>query len=170
MSADEFRRALPYVSDWIAKTLSDHARDVRSVATFGFARLPSYYSEHLLAGAKVAVVARCPVPPLSAMGLRQFAEFERMNPDGITYLDTYFVVSQHADLESLHFHELVHVVQWTILGAERFLTRYADGLEQYGYRQSPLELMAYAHEERFKSDSQPYSVEAEILEALRKLS
>ena len=45
--------------------------------------------------------------------------------------------------EGLYFHELMHVVQWRMLGPERFLAAYADGLEKFGYRNSPLEAMAY---------------------------
>jgi len=44
------------------------------------------------------------MPPLSAMGLNQFSDFELMDANGITYLDTYFVRADHAHIESLHFH------------------------------------------------------------------
>jgi len=70
----------------------------------------------------------------------------------------------------LHFHELVHVVQWRLLCAERFLALYADGLEKHGYRDSPLEVMAYDHEARFNSKESPYSVEAEVRQQLGKFS
>jgi hypothetical protein len=43
----------------------------------------------------------------------------------------------------LHLHELIHVVQWKMLGAERFVAAYTDGLEHCGYRDSPLEAMTY---------------------------
>ena len=62
----------------------------------------------------------------------------------------------------MHFHELVHVIQWQLLGSECFLALYADGLEKHGYRNSPLEVMAYDHEARFNSNALPYSVEAEV--------
>ena len=103
---------------------------------------------------------RVPVPPLSAMGLARFGQFEQMDMAGITYLDTYFVRADHASDESLHFHELVHVIQWRLLGPERFLAFYADGLERFGYRKSPLEAMAYSFQDRFEREAQPFSVEA----------
>ncbi len=62
--------------------------------------------------------------------------------------------------ESLHFHERVHVIQWRLLGPEKFLALYADGLESYGYRKSWLEMMAYKLEHRFQREAQPFSVEA----------
>jgi hypothetical protein len=82
-------------------------------------------------------------------------------------LDTYFVLWHEAERESLHFHELVHVVQWQVLGPERFLALYADGLEKQGYRSSPLEAMAYDHEARFNSGTTPFSVEAEVRQQLQ---
>ena len=45
------------------------------------------------------------------MGLARFANFERGNFDGITYLDTFFLKPAQANNETVYFHELVHVVQ-----------------------------------------------------------
>ena len=69
-------------------------------------------------------------------------------------------MTDHARDESLHFHELVHVIQWRLLGPEKFLAFYADGLERFGYRNSPLEVMAYNLQDRFDREAQPFSVEA----------
>jgi hypothetical protein len=96
------------------------------------------------------------------MGLSRFGDFELMEASGITYLDTYFLRADHAGDESLHFHELVPVVQWRLLGPERFLWLYADGLERCGYRNSPLEVMAYDLQSRFDAGCQPFDVEAEV--------
>ena len=52
------------------------------------------------------------------MGLSRFKGFERGIYDDITYLDTYFLTKTAADNENLHFHEMVHIVQWRLLGAE----------------------------------------------------
>jgi hypothetical protein len=62
--------------------------------------------------------------------------------DGITFRDTYFL-RQGCASEAVHFHELVHVVQWSRLGVDNFPLAYGVGLLQYGYEQSPLEQMAY---------------------------
>jgi hypothetical protein len=140
------------------------------VTSLDFNRLPRYYDEKTLASAKVVVVPRVPVPPLSAMGIDRFSEFERMDAGGITYLNTYFVRSDQAHSESLHFHELVHVIQWRLLGPEKFLALYADGLERFGYRNSPLEVMAYNLQDRFDRQAQPFSVEAECQSSIQKLT
>ena len=90
---------------------------------------------------EIEVVDRVPMPPLSSIGLSRFKEFERGDYDGITYLDTYFLKRSAANDEMLHFHEMMHIVQWRLLGAEFFLAMYAGGLETFGYRNSPLEKM-----------------------------
>ena len=166
ITPEVFQRVFPLLREWMKQTLAASAASAKTVASFNFSRLPRYYSQELLRRAKVVLVDKVPVPPLSALGLHQFADFEKMSASGITYLDTYFVRRQEAKWESLHFHELVHVVQWSVLGAERFLALYADGLEKHGYRHSPLEVMAYAHQARFDTDLQPYDVEREVRQQL----
>jgi hypothetical protein len=122
-----------------------------------------------LASSKVVAVQKIPVPPLSAMGLVRFADFERMEMAGITYLDTFFIRADQTWDESLHFHELAHVVQWRILGPERFLWLYADGLERFGYRNNPLEMIAYDLQDRFDNGSKPFHVEAEVRRRLQAM-
>lgn len=166
MTPEQFQKIYPYLTGWIDTTLRNHTQWARSVSSAGFQRLPLYYSPELLARAKFVPVAKVPVPPLTAMGLPQFADFEHMDASGITYLDTYFVRQDHAQMERLHFHELIHVVQWLTLGPERFLLAYADGLERFGYRLSPLEAMAYDAEEAFTRGGAPFDAEKLVRQQL----
>jgi len=103
-------------------TLATHAESATSVASYNFERLNKYYPSSLLEKAKVVVVPTVPRLPVAALGLREgFEEFEEMNAAGMTFKDTYFLNHEQASLESLHFHELVHVVQWDILGVDSFI-------------------------------------------------
>jgi hypothetical protein len=129
-------------------------------------RLPRYFSQDLLASAKYVAVERVPTPPLSALGLRRFAGFEEGDYDGITYLDTFFLKRKHAADEGLYFHELIHIVQWRVLGPERFLAAYADGLERFGYRNSPLEAMAYDAQAAFAGSTQAFNAEKLVAKKL----
>jgi hypothetical protein len=72
------------------------------------------------------------------MGLTRFADFVRGDSDGITYIDTIFLKPTQSENENVYFHELIHIIQWRLLGPDRFLLAYAKGLECFGYRQSPL--------------------------------
>jgi hypothetical protein len=170
MTPEEFAAVYPLVLRWIRQTLADHAQSAKPVASRGFKRLPLYFSQQLLDTTKVVPVLRVPVPPLSSMGLQRFRDFEHGNFHGITYIDTIFLKRTRATDEELHFHELIHVVQWRLLGPERFLKQYADGLERFGYRDSPLEEMAYAVEAEFARSKQAFNAEALVLRELRQLS
>ena len=162
MIESEFRAIYPSVLCWVQDTLRQYAATARLISSFGFQRLPDFYDAETLAKVRAVTVDKVPVPPLSAMGFDRFTDFERMEAAGISYLDTYFLRVDQAWDESLHFHELVHVVQWRILGPERFLWLYADGLERYGYRDSPLEVMAYELQARFDAGGASFDVEAEV--------
>jgi hypothetical protein len=87
----------------------------------------------------VDVIPKPDFPELRAIGLGDFID---MPVDGITYKNTYFVLPQFAQNLRLHFHELVHVAQWSHLGAETFITNYINEIQTYGYDYAPLETMA----------------------------
>jgi hypothetical protein len=131
-------------------------------------RLPHYFSEKLLVDAKCVLVDRVPTPPLSALGLKRYAVFEQGDYDGITYLDTFFLKKRNVADEGLYFHELIHVVQWRVLGPERFLAAYADGLEQFGYRDSPLEAMAYDAQTVFSQSKRVFNAEQLVVDRLNE--
>jgi hypothetical protein len=144
------------------KTAPDYARQL-------FARLPLYFDRALLETAKFIPIDRVPTPPLSAMGLGRFAAFEQGDFHGITYLDRYFIKRTVLTEEALHFHELIHVIQWRLLGPEHFLVAYANGLDEFGYENSPLEKMAYDAEASFRRSSPVFNAERFVAEQLRLL-
>ena len=140
---------LPLIRKWIDDVLDGHKDRATPIIKLGLRRLEQVFPSELLKRTKVVVVLdKIPFPPLSRMGLAQLSKIEKMPMAGITYKDTFFVRHAHQS-DRLHFHELVHVVQWEKLGVDNFLLAYAVGLMQYGYRGNPLEEMAYELEERF---------------------
>ncbi len=158
---------LPAIKAWVEGTVAAHRAAARPVASFGFPRLGSYYSDRLLNAAFAVAVPRVPMPPLTELGIPGFEAFEQLDAAGITYLDTYFIQASRLQKESLHFHELVHVVQWQHLGAERFLTAYGLGyLLGGGYLGNPLEVMAYNLQSRFERQAAAFDAETEIRRSL----
>ena len=166
MAPEEFAKFYPPLLGWIRATLSASTGAAETVASRGFSRLPLYFTEETLTSTKVVLVDPLPMPPLSSMGLAHFADFERGNFEGITYIDTFFLKPTQSKNENMHFHELVHVIQWRLLGPDRFLFSYANGLERFGYRQSPLEAMAYDAEAAFASSTAIFNVERMVAEKL----
>ena len=166
LSPEEFQTAYPKLLAWIQKTLEFYETNAKAVASMHFVRLPLYFDPSLLETAKFIAIDRLPMPPLSAMGLSRFAEGDF---NGITYLDRYFIKQAVETQEAVHFHELIHVIQWRLLGSEGFLRAYANGLEEFGYKNSPLEKMAYDAEASFKRSFAIFDAEKFVSERLDTL-
>ena len=149
--------------------MAAYEKDAQPIASMHFARLPLYFDYDLLETVKFIPIDKVPMPPLSAMGLDRFAAFEQGNFSGVTYLDRYFIKGTVVTEEALHFHELIHAIQWRLLGPERFLRAYADGLDEFGYKNSPLEKMAYDAEATFKQSSEIFDAEKFVAKRLGSL-
>ena len=88
---------------------------------------------------------------------------------GITFQDTILISHSHpVDRDSwphLLFHELVHVVQYALLGVGEFVRQYVLGWVSNGfsYEAIPLERHAYALDQRFASNpSEHFQVRLEV--------
>ena len=145
----KFYSALPIIRNWIDELLDTTKEKATPVSSLNFPKIQQIFPHSFLENAKVVIVpSNPPSPPLTSIGLYELADFESMPVDGITYKDTFFV-RQGCQTESLHFHELIHIVQWNRLGVDNFLLAYGIGLMQFTYRNSPLEQMAYSLQEKF---------------------
>jgi len=161
-----------FVKSWIERKVAAHAKDARPVAEVikacGFRRLPEYFDAALLDRVRCVTVDRIPLPPLASPGLKFLGVIKTARKfSGITYGNTYFVDRKREQSESMHFHELIHAVQWDCLGFEKFLLAYGKGLVRNGYARNPFEIMAYTHQCRFETDPVPYPVEAAVREELQ---
>jgi hypothetical protein len=141
--------------EWIADLHLQNSDHAISVGGLRFPRLASHFPENFLQGARVAAVGHVPFPPVSDYGLPEFEGMARMEMAGITFNNMYFVRRSSYTAESIHFHELVHVVQWSVLGLDEFLLTYALGVAQFGYLQSPLEAIAYGLQAQFENATAP---------------
>jgi hypothetical protein len=168
LTPEEFRTAYPKLRAWIQETLEFYENNAKPVASMHFVRLPLYFGHSLLETTKFIAIDRLPMPPVSAMGLSRFAVFEQGDFSGITYLNRYFIKQTVVTEEAMHFHELIHVIQWRLLGPEDFLAAYANGLDEFGYENSPLEKMAYDAEAAFKR-SPIFDAEKFVAEQLGRL-
>lgn len=170
MPTNEILARLPRVRDWIDDLLERSRPKATQVSTLPFSRLKYFYSAGTLEKAQCVVVDAVPVPPLTRLGLPGFESFERMSADGITYQDLYFVRRDRAADEGLHFHELVHTVQWRQLGPEKFLEAYALGyLKAGGYEQNPFEQIAYQLQDSFVRGDWTFQAEPFVVRHLNEV-
>ena len=112
-----------------------------------------------------------------------FAEFEMAGQpisldfrmmQGITFVDTILISKEMRDPAEgrwlpLLFHELVHVVQYKVLGLEEFMRRYVTGWAENGrqYAKIPLEVQAYTLQEHFETaPGLPFDIEDRVRKEL----
>jgi hypothetical protein len=149
-----FHSALPEVRNWIDEFLLANANASRLVSDLSLTRLSACFSTEVMERTRVVLLDRVPFPPVEKFGLPEFEPMQRMEFSGITFRNTYFL-QRGCESESLHFHELVHIVQWGRLGIDKFLLAYGLGLVLFGYAQSPLEQMAYNLQRSFELGTTP---------------
>ena len=72
--------------------------------------------------------------------------------------------SESSRRDRLLFHELVHLMQYELLGVEEYMEGYVDSWAENGrrYRDIPHEEQAFELAARFWSGDEPFSVEAEV--------
>ena len=161
---------LPRVKKWIIDYVREHSLEARSISDFHFSQLSQYYTKRILDATKIVIVDKVEMIPLARLGVPGFDEFEHLNASGVTYFNTYFIHKDYSRIESVHFHELVHIVQWNHLGIDRFLLLYGLGLKENGYRSNPLEIQAYELQEQFENSKDCFDVEYRIIPALDKMT
>jgi hypothetical protein len=136
------RDALPRIREWIVAYTESTAGQQVTVASLSVPNLARCYPKELLESTRVLIADEICYPPLEQFGLVEFKSLQETTWSGITFDDIYYL---RRDVVSpvLHFHELVHVVQYQRLGIEQFLWAYSIGLALHRYEDSPLEKMAY---------------------------
>ena len=162
MDQEQFRCLVSDVQKWIVHMLADYEAKMEPILAAQFERLKEYYPYSLLQRVKRVIVDRCPIPPLTITGIPQLGEIETWDIKGIPWENTIFIRRDLADWEVVHFHEMLHIIQWEYLGTERYLTAWAIGTITQGYRDNPLEEMAFRHQARFETEEKPYNIVKEV--------
>jgi hypothetical protein len=139
---------LEKIEQWIDQTNVDFS--AQKICCDRFAKeFDGFYSIPFLQNSFFVVVNQIPKPAFPELRQIGLGGFMDMKVDGITYKNTYYMLPHIINDLRLHFHELVHVVQWQVLGAANFIQRYIYEIQKFGYDQAPLEIMAYALDNHF---------------------
>ena len=136
-------------------------------------RIPveKYFSTDVLDRVRILIAHPLPIPdPPFASVMRRFG-FDFPSPsltEAITFED---VIACRAGMNaSLLFHELVHVVQYRVLGVREFARQYISGfLDTRSYSEIPLERIAFELQSRFETDAQQFDVELQVRRSLRRI-
>lgn len=159
---NQFKPLLPLVLDWIDNYNQTNAHLAVPVENLDFPRLKNYFSNDRLTNTKVVKTDEIKMPPLSQLGFPNLHHLENIKIPGITYIDTFYLAPEIQDCESAYFHELVHVIQWDVLGPRKFLKIYFLYFMMSGYIDSPLEKMAYELQKEFDQNRPIPDLECKI--------
>lgn len=114
-----------------------------------------YFRPEVLDSVRILLADQLPIPepPLASVMRRCGFDFPRPSlTEAITFEDV--IASREAMNASLLFHELVHVVQYRVLGVREFARQYVSGfLDTSSYSEVPLERTAFDLQFRFETDA-----------------
>jgi hypothetical protein len=159
---------------WVQSQREAHRPGARPLDDREVEALERFFGRRIvnLASIKVVSMIQNPsfYPALTQSGM-QVVDFAQGG--GITFIDTILISKERTPpgptALSLVFHELVHVVQYDLVGVEEFVKRYVQGWLAHGqeYVSIPIERQAYELQARY-DDATPttgFSVEAYVRRA-----
>ncbi len=160
---------------WVQAQRDRHRPEAAVLSTAVKAHFAPFFEPHILNSARFKWVDLIENPDfyaeLAAMGIHAPLDFTTMA--GITFLDTILISEREHPRNTPHgpllFHELVHVIQYSLLGRDAFIERYVLGWAESGqnYDAIPLEQDAYTLQAWYeKQPDQAFCVEAEVRRCL----
>ena len=133
---------------WITDTNLVHQTQRHSCSQLS-TYFDGFFSSDLLNATGFVIVNELPCPPKAVVMQLGLSQLLSPSAVGITLNNTYYLKPKVAGQLRVHFHELIHVLQWQALGPLPFIQRYMSEVIKYGYRQAPLEETAYGFEDNF---------------------
>ncbi|MCF8036145.1 MAG: hypothetical protein K9K62_04655 [Desulfobacteraceae bacterium] len=149
---------LEKIEEWVRQVNAAHKRKRQSCAVF-HDHFNGFYSLGFLETAYFVVTDDIPKPDFPELREAGLEDFIDRDLEGITYNDTYYITQSAASELRLHFHELVHVIQWRELTPQGFIRRYVREIQEFGYDKAPLEKMAYALDRHYQAKRRHLNVE-----------
>lgn len=153
------------IEKWIDQTIMNYSNKMKSCECFA-EQFQGYYSEEFLSKSNFVVLDEIPKIDIQELREAGLSEFIDMDFTGITYKNVYFIKNGFENDLAMHFHELVHILQWQYLGSKKFISRYISELKEHGYMGAPLEKMAYSLEDGFRNNSQIINVQHYVKNAI----
>jgi hypothetical protein len=143
---------------WVRSQRDLYQRDARELTAAEKIALGGFFDATTLERARIKWVHVLQNPPFYAqLQTLGFPLIPFASMSGITFDDSVLLASRGVYRDppnpGLLFHELVHVVQYEVLGIDTFIDRYVRGYfgRGFAYKQIPLEEHAYRLQERFET-------------------
>jgi hypothetical protein len=157
-------------AEWIEEQRNSYRARAEPLSAAQKAEFSMFFDRQVLDTVKSARVPAISNPPfytdLRQAGVTSLLDFSAMA--GITFRDTILLAGDKVigdRLQRLLFHELVHVVQYEVLGVKAFAFYYVEGwfANSQRYLDIPLERNAYSLDEQYWSaKTEEFSVRQEV--------
>jgi hypothetical protein len=161
---------------WVAQQRMAYRNQGQELSPEAVAEFSRYFDRELLREVRTVTVPAIDNPGFIDQYRTLFTLFRVPLLDfssmaAITFVDTILLVegAVERDLEPLIFHELVHVVQYAILGLDRFVEQFINGWVNQGFNYAaiPLEMDAYELQNRFETEiGEAFRVREEVAQRL----
>lgn len=158
---------------WVQSQRDAHRPGARPLNDREVDALERFFGPTIMNLASIKLVPHIENPPFYAMLVQSgISVIDFAQGGGITFIDTILISKAHTWRGpvplSLVFHELVHVVQYDLVGIDEFVSRYVRGWFAQGaqYASIPIERQAYDLQARYEAEpSTGFSVEAYVRHA-----
>jgi hypothetical protein len=164
---------------WVAQQRMTYRDQGQKLSPEAVAEFSRYFDGKLLQEVRTVLVPAIDNPGFidqyrSLFTLFKVPLLDFSTMSAITFVDTILLVagSVGSDLDPLVFHELVHVLQYDILGLDRFVEQFINGWVNQGFNYAaiPLEMDAYELQNRFETEAgQAFEVREEVAQRLELL-
>ena len=98
------------IEQWIDQTLINYSNKIVSCECLS-PYFVGFYSSEFLSRSYFVIVEEIPKPDFPEIRQAGLGDFIDRDFEGITYKNTYFIKKGNETSLTLHFHELVHVLQ-----------------------------------------------------------
>jgi len=144
---------------WVQSERDAHRPHARPLGDREVDALEPFFGPTILNLASIRFVGRIHNPPFYPMLVQnEIPVIDFAQGRGITFIDTIVISQDHMPSGpvplSLVFHELVHVVQYDLVGVDEFVSRYVGGWFAHGQEYSliPIERQAYELQARYEAN------------------
>ncbi len=147
---------------WISHQRMAYRQSGHELSGEALMEFSQFFDPNLLQKVRIVTVPALENPafleefrPMFAQASVPVLDFSTMS--GITFVDTVLLVENavKSDLDSLIFHELVHVVQYDILGLDKFVELFITGWVNQGFNYAAIPLEMDAYELQYKYEGEP---------------
>jgi hypothetical protein len=159
---DQFKAML---HEYIVSSRKQYMRDAAKLSSLQLETMAAFFPTEILNQARLRVLKGQRVEEPAVYNFARRMGISNLPGLGNTVAVTFnnLIVSQQELTDEVLFHELVHVIQYAVMGTKEFADKYVEGFVLHGsYEEIPLEKMALKLEHRFRKDRRPFSVADEL--------